>query len=394
MKLKPIKDQVVVIVGATSGIGRETAYLLAELGAKLVLAGRSLSELQKLASEIQRQGGQVEIVEADVSDFNQVKGIAERAIEAYGRIDTWAHIAGVTLYATFEKTSPEEFKRIVDVNLMGQAYGAMAALPYLRAQGRGALIHISSVEGRRPLPLQSAYGASKHGMVAFLNSLRMELEQEGAPISVTNIMPAGINTPLFNKALTKMGVLPRPIPPVYEPVVAAEAVVYAAEHPVREMFVGGAGKGLGLMQRLPPGLADAAMRRIGFVGQLTNQPKPASAPNNLFGHVEGYDTVAGDFGKEARSVSLYTESRINPVLRLALGLSLLAVVGVVSARVINMRRQARRTPVQKLGDYVGRRIDRLPVDQVKKLVTDRRKNRPIRWAGRMLYEQLSDRLGR
>jgi len=337
MKLKPIEQQVVVVVGATSGIGRETALRFADRGAKVVAAGRSTPALETLVQDINRQGGEAVAVTTDTSDFQQVQALANRAVEAYGRIDTWVHAAAVSMYAPFTETTPDEFKRIIEVNLLGQAYGAMAALPHLRAEGRGALIHITSVEGQRSLPLQSAYASSKQGVAGFLDSLRMELEHDKIPISVTNILPSSINTPLFDKALTKLGVKPRPIPPVYEPSVVADAIVYAAEHPEREMVVGGAGQSLGLLQRMSPRMADRALMQLGFQGQKTDIPKSTRAPNNLFNHIDGYDSTKGSFSQEARPISVYTKSRTNPLLRWGLAATLLATGVVLSSRVLRNR---------------------------------------------------------
>jgi NAD(P)-dependent dehydrogenase (short-subunit alcohol dehydrogenase family) len=215
--LKPVSEQVVVVIGASSGMGREAALDFAARGAKVVLSARSDEALDSIAHEIESKGGHALAVPADVSDFEQVKHVGDRAIERFGRIDTWAHFAGAAIYAEFEKTSPEEFKRVIDVNLTGAAFGAMVALPHLRRTGGGALIQVSSVEAEISLPYSSAYSASKHGMRGYLDALRMELKHEHVPISVTNIMPTGINTPFFDHARTKLGVKPMPIPPVYQP---------------------------------------------------------------------------------------------------------------------------------------------------------------------------------
>ncbi|HEX5840183.1 MAG TPA: SDR family oxidoreductase [Anaerolineales bacterium] len=328
MKLKPIHEQVVVVVGANSGIGRETALRFAAGGAKVVVAGRSLPALTELVLEIQLGGGEATAYEADVSRFEQMQALAAHAVERYGRIDTWVHAAAVSLYAPFQETKPEEFRQVIEVNLMGQAFGAMAALPHLKQAGGGALIHLGSVESKRSLPLHSAYSASKHGMIGFIDALRVELMHDGTPISVTTILPAGINTPFFDKSLTRIGVKPRPSPPVYEPSLVAKAVLYAAAHPVREIYVGGAGKSLEWLHRLSPSLADRVFSRVGYEPQKTNQPKTDQAPNNLYKHLEGYDQAQGSFSKEARSVSIYTSLETNPVLRWGL-LGALAGAGLV-----------------------------------------------------------------
>jgi NAD(P)-dependent dehydrogenase (short-subunit alcohol dehydrogenase family) len=304
MQLKPINQQVVALVGASSGIGRNAALQFASRGAKVVVVARSQPGLESLVEEIRGLGGEATAVVADVTVFDQVKAIADKAVEVYGRLDTWVHNAAVELYAAFEVTTPEEFKRIVDVNLMGQVHGAMAALPHLKREGRGALIHVSSIEARRSLPLQSAYAAAKHGIDGFLEALRVELMHEKLSISVTNVMPASINTPLFNKARTKLGVKPVGVPPLYQPSLVAKAIVEAAENPKRDVVVGDAGKAILFAQRISPSLVDAFMERTAFNGQRTNEPKSESAPDNLFDPISGYDKIEGDFSDQARSWSL------------------------------------------------------------------------------------------
>ena len=144
----------------------------------MVVSARGEQGLDSLVDEIRRGGGETVAIPAEVTDFEQVKAVADRAVEHYGRLDTWVHLAAVGLFATFEQTTPEEFARVIDVNLMGQVYGAMAALPHLKREGRGALIHISSVEAKRSFPFHSAYGASKHGIDGFLEALRVELKHD------------------------------------------------------------------------------------------------------------------------------------------------------------------------------------------------------------------------
>ncbi|PSB49896.1 short-chain dehydrogenase [Cyanosarcina cf. burmensis CCALA 770] len=294
-KLKPIAQQVVAVVGASSGIGRETALKFAAKGAKVIVAARSEPGLLSLVEEIEAAKGEATYILADVSDFQQVKAIADKAVATYGRLDTWVHAAATGILAPFEQITPEEFKRVIDVVLMGQVYGAMAALPYLKQEGRGALIHISSVEGRRSLPLQSPYSSAKHGLEGFLESLRVELQHENIPISVTSILPAVINTPYYNKVKTKLGVKPTGIPPYYQPSLVADAILYAAEHPTRDYIVGDVGRVLDLLQRLSPSLVDTLLVLVGFQGQRTKEVKSEDAPNNVFAPITGYDKVEGDF---------------------------------------------------------------------------------------------------
>jgi NAD(P)-dependent dehydrogenase (short-subunit alcohol dehydrogenase family) len=295
MKLKPIEQQVVTVVGASSGIGRETALQFAKRNAKVVVSARTESGLASLVAEIKANGGDAIAIPADVAEFEQVKSIADRTIEHYGRLDTWVHAAGTAIIAPFEQVTPEEFKRVIDVNLMGSVYGAMVAMPHLRQTGRGAFIAVSSVEARRSMPLQAAYSASKHGMEGFLDSLRSELKHEGFPISITNIMPSVINTPFYNKARTKLGVMPTGIPPYYQPSLVAEAILHTAENPTRDLIVGDVGRIIDLFQKIVPDLTDTLVGAIAVPGQRTERIKSADDPNNLFEPIEGYDTTTGDF---------------------------------------------------------------------------------------------------
>jgi len=315
VQLKPVEEQVVVLMGASSGIGREAALRFAKKGAKVVVSARGEEGLASLVEEIRRGGGEATAVVADTSEFEQVKAVAERAVEEYGRLDTWVHLAAVGLFAPIEETTPEEFGRVIEVDLMGQVYGAMAALPHLKREGRGALVHVTSVVARRAVPLQGAYSAAKHGVDGFLESLRVELRREGWPIGVSNVMPAAINTPFFDKARTKLGVKPRGFPPLYAPGVVAGAILYAAERAPRDIVAGGAAKGLLWGQRLSPRLMDALMERGGFASQKTDVPKPEGAPDGLFSPVGGPDRVEGDFGSTTLPASLLTWLDTHPAVK-------------------------------------------------------------------------------
>jgi NAD(P)-dependent dehydrogenase (short-subunit alcohol dehydrogenase family) len=266
--------------------------------------------------DIRRLGGEARAMVADVCEFEQVEAVAQIAVEEYGRLDTWVHLAAVGLFAPFDQTQPEEFKRVVDVDLMGQVYGAMAALPRIKREGRGALVHISSVVGKRSAPLQSAYSASKHGVEGFLESLRVELLQEGwNSIGVTNVMPAAINTPFFTKARTKLGVKPKGFPPIYQPGVVVDAILYSAEKAPREIVAGGGGKGMLLTQRLSPRLMDALMVRGGFGSQMTDEPKSTADQDGLFAPMNGQDRTEGEFGEQALPRSYLTWLDARPALK-------------------------------------------------------------------------------
>jgi NAD(P)-dependent dehydrogenase (short-subunit alcohol dehydrogenase family) len=314
MQLKPVEDQVVALMGASSGIGRETALRFAERGAKVVVSARGKEGLNSLVEEIRGKGGQATAVPAEVTEFEQVKAVADRAVEEYGRLDTWVHLAAVGLFATFDQTNPEEFARVIDVNLMGQVYGAMVALPHLKREGRGALIHISSVEAKRSFPFHSAYGASKHGIDGFLEALRVELKHEGWPISGTQVMPGTINTPFFDKGRTKLGVKPVGVPPIYEPETVANLILYAAGNPARDLVSGGAAQVMIINQRFSPRMLDAVLAtRAGFSPQKTDEPRSEDDPDNLYTPIKGHDTAKNGF--RALSRSLYNWLQMNPTVK-------------------------------------------------------------------------------
>ena len=331
MRLKPINEQVAVILGASSGIGRETAMRFAARGAKVVVAARGEPGLRSLVDGITARGGDAAYAVCDVADFAQVEDAAETAARAFGRIDTWVNVAAVSVYARFEDTSLEEFRRVLDVTFMGQVHGAKAALPHLRREGRGALIAISSVEGIASLPLHSAYAASKHAVEGLFDALRRELLAAGVPISVTSVKPATINTPFFNNARNKMGVKPQGPPPIYQPGVVADCVLYAAQHPVRDLFAGGAGKAMAMSQMLAPRLLDVALARFGIAAERTAEPE-TEAVGALDAPRAHDNRTEGDFGEQARRFSLYTWLETHPRARTVASGGALAGAGLLLAR--------------------------------------------------------------
>jgi NAD(P)-dependent dehydrogenase (short-subunit alcohol dehydrogenase family) len=333
MKLKPLEEQVVALMGASSGIGRESALRFAERGAKVVVSARNKDGLDSVVAEIQNRGGEATAVAADVTNFEEVAAVADRATEAYGRLDTWVHLSAVSIFAPFGRTTPEEFRRVVDTDLTGQAYGAMAALPHIKREGQGALVHVTSVVARRAVPLQGAYCAAKHGVDGLLETLRVELKREGWAIGVTNVMPAAINTPFFDKARTRLGVKPKGFPPTYAPGVVADAILYAAEKAPREIVAGGAGKGMILGQRLSPRLMDAVMLRGGFASQMTDEPKSADDPDALFEPMQGQNRTDGDFDNQTLRRSLVTWLDTHPAIkRGALAGAALGTVALLKTR--------------------------------------------------------------
>jgi len=305
---RPVKEQVVVITGASSGIGRETALAFGRVGASVVLAARSEADLQEVASQVERLGGRALVVPTDVADWPQVQRLADTAIDHFGRIDTWVNNAAVSIYATVEQLTPEEIDRVIHVNLLGQIYGMKAAVPHLKRNNGGSLINVASALAERSAPLQAAYCASKHGIRGFSESLRLELARDGSNITVTVIEPSSMNTPLFSHARSKMGVRPQPIPPVYEPRTVAEAILFVAEHPQRSVVVGGAGKLLTVMQRLSPALLDRYMLQGERAFKQQKTDTPDAGQDNLYTPMPGTGSTTGDFGQTSKSVSAYTRS--------------------------------------------------------------------------------------
>lgn len=308
------------MAGASSGIGRASALELAARGAKVVVAARSEEGLASLVAEITAHSGTAAYAVCDVAEFAQVQQLADVAVRTYGRIDTWVNCAAVSVFATFEETTPEEFRRLMEVNYLGQMHGALAALPYLRQAGQGAIIAISSVESIVSLPLHAAYSASKHAVEGAMDGLRRDLIADGAPISVTSVKPATINTPFFTNSRNKMDVLPKGPPPLYSPSVVAACVAYAAEHPVRDLFAGGAGKQMALSQLLAPRFTDAAMAKAAIKTESTRRPVPDGSPGNL-DQASDDDRTDGDFRGRP---SLYTFLQLHPRLRRLAAVSALA----------------------------------------------------------------------
>jgi short-subunit dehydrogenase len=277
-----IDEQVVVITGASSGIGRTAARMFAERGARVVVASRNIEALNELVREITTTGKLAYAVETDVSKREDVERLGEMALNYFGRVDTWINNAGVSTYATFDKLTDEEIRRIMDVNFMGTVHGMQTALGIMRSQGGGTIINTASVTGKRAIPLQSVYSASKYAIVGLGEAVRAELANEHTEIHVCTICPPSIDTPFFDHALTKEGVAPKPMAPVYDPEDVAEAMISCAENPQREILIGSAGKMFAIINTLAPGITDWFLGKVAITGQLTDEPKPADAVNNLF----------------------------------------------------------------------------------------------------------------
>jgi short-subunit dehydrogenase len=305
---RPLAEQVVVITGASSGIGRETALAFGKRGARVMLAARNKEALDEVASEIELMGGRAGVAVTDVSEWQQVFSLAESTVEQFGRIDTWINNAAISEYSPFDEMTIDEIDQIIKVDLLGTIYGAKAALPIMKAQDQGTIMNVGSALSDRAIPLQSMYCACKHGIRGFTDALRVELERENSKVDVTLIQPASVNTPFFEHARSKVGAQPRPVPPVYQPSAVAETILHAAEHSVRNVHVGAAGMLLGLAEKISPRLLDRWMLLgdQGVKSQVTD--KPDDRQDNLFSPMPGRGKTRGEFGRLAQPTSIYTRA--------------------------------------------------------------------------------------
>ncbi len=303
---RPLHEQVIVLTGASSGIGRVAALRFAERGAALVIASRNEEALGAVAEELRARGARIHVVPTDVSDSAQVTALAQQAVDTFGRIDTWINDAGVSMFGTVDETDYDELEQVIRVTLLGTMYGMKAAVPHLRANGGGKIINLGSVASQIPLPLQAPYAAAKHGVKGFADTLRIELEHERANIDITTILPASINTPFFANARSRMGAEPQPMPPIYAPEIVADAIVFAAQHPQRDIYVGGASKAFTVLHSLFPSLAEFYMLQGGRAFQQQRTNVPAYGEDNLFSPVSGTGRTHGRFGGQAADASPYT----------------------------------------------------------------------------------------
>lgn len=275
VKLRNINEQVMVITGATSGIGLTTARMAAEQDVRLVLVARSAEALDELASELRRKGTQVATVAADVGDPSEVERIGQTAMERFGRIDTWVNNAGISVFGRIEDVSLADMHKVFQTNFWGVVYGSLEAVKRMKTRGGGAIINLGSEVSDRAIPLQGIYSASKQAIKAYTDSLRMELEKENAPISVTLIRPAAIDTMFAVHAKNYMEKEPTLPPPIYAPEIVAQSILYAAQHPRRDIFVGGHSKAVSVGSYWMPRTLDRFMRATLFKQQ---QSEMAASP--------------------------------------------------------------------------------------------------------------------
>jgi NAD(P)-dependent dehydrogenase (short-subunit alcohol dehydrogenase family) len=319
--LKPIDEQVMVITGASSGIGLATAVLAARRGARVMLCSRDDVDLEQAVARIRNEGGRASRVVADVADFDAMKRLAAAAVREFGALDTWVNNAGVSIYGRLQDVGLMDARRLFETNYWGVVHGTLAALPHLKAHG-GALINVGSILSDTGYPLQGHYAASKHAVKGFTDSLRMELEHAGAPVSVTLLQPAAIDTPYPEHAKSYLGVEPKHTPPVYAPELVANAILRCAESPARNVLVGGGAKLLNTIERFAPKVGDRFKEATGQ-GQRSN--RPGRFEDTLFRPRPGDARVRGNYPGHVMTSSAYTSVRLHRQ-RTLLGIAALGAV--------------------------------------------------------------------
>lgn len=327
LKLKNLKDQVLVITGASSGIGLVTARMAANRGARVVLNSRNEQALRRVTKEINDAGGRAIHVAGDVGRFDDVQNIADEAIRYFGGFDTWVNNAGVSIYGPVLDQSLRDQRRLFETNYWGVVHGSIVACAHLCSRG-GALINIGSVLSDIAIPVQGTYCATKHAVKGYTDALRLELEEEGAPISVTLIKPSAIDTPYVQHAKNLLPVEPQNPPPVYAPETVAEAILHCAENPERDLYVGGGGKVLAVAGNHAPRLTDKLMQATMFDVQMSDRPKQVDRRDSLYAPAKDGEERGGYPGYVAES-SVYTKASLHPFITgsLIAGLGFVAWAG-------------------------------------------------------------------
>jgi NAD(P)-dependent dehydrogenase (short-subunit alcohol dehydrogenase family) len=275
--------QTVVITGASAGIGRATARLFGQRGDRVGLIARGRAGLEAAVRDVELAGGTALAVPADVADFAQVDAAARQIEDALGPIDVWVNVAFTSVFAPFSEITPEEFRRVTQVSYLGFVHGTMAALARMRPRDRGVIVQVGSALGERSIPLQSAYCGAKHAINGFTLSLRCELLHDKSGVHVTAVQMPAVNTPQFSWVRSKLPRHPQPVPPIYQPEVAARGIVFAAAHPRRrQYYVGATTTATILANRMVPGLLDRYLARTGYSSQQTGGREGSGRPGNLW----------------------------------------------------------------------------------------------------------------
>jgi len=281
--MKTLKGKTVVVTGASGGIGRATAIGFGRQGASVALLARGEAGLAGAAKEVEAAGGRALTIAVDTSDYDALDAAATEVERELGPIGIWVNVAFTSVFAPFTEIKPEEYKRVTEVSYLGYVYGTMIALNRMQRRGQGTIVQVGSALAYRGIPLQSAYCGAKHAIQGFNESLRCELLHDRSPIKTTMVQMPAVNTPQFSWVLSRLPNKAQPVPPIYQPEVAARGVLYAAAHPQRrEYWVGGSTMGTLVANAVAPGLLDKYLARTGFKSQQRSQPRDPGQPVNLW----------------------------------------------------------------------------------------------------------------
>lgn len=305
MNILPTKPvQVVVITGASAGVGRAAAHAFASEGARIALIARNRQALEEVKREVEERGGQALVLPLDIADADAVEAAAMQIEENLGAIEVWVNNAMVSVFSPIKQMTPDEFRRVTEVTYLGYVYGTLAALKRMLPRDRGVIVQVGSALAYRGIPLQSAYCAAKHAIQGFCDSLRCELIHDYSNVRITMLQMPALNTPQFEWVKSRLPRKAQPVPPVYQPQVAADAIVWASHHPRREVWVGMPTVKAVLVNKIVPGLLDHYLARKGYEGQQFDGPDDPKRPDNLWETIPGKHRVEGRFGDCARSRSL------------------------------------------------------------------------------------------
>lgn len=331
------RNKIVAVTGASGGVGRATAREFAKQGASIALIARGTDRLDDARKEIEAAGGRALVLPTDVADADQVEAAAEKTERQFGPIDVWVNNAMTTIFARFLEIEANEYKRATEVTYLGCVYGTMAALKRMKPRNRGKIIQVGSALAYRSIPLQAPYCGAKHAIVGFTDSIRSELLHGRSQVEITVVHLPGMNTPQFSWCRTRLPHHPQPVPPIFQPEVAARAIVWAASHRKREMWVGWSTCQAIIGQRVAPAFADRYLADHAVEGQETSDPVAADRPDNLFDTVPGHQFGAhGVFDDRAKTWSLTNKIVLNPGLK-----RLLLSTGLISCGLAILGRKKR-----------------------------------------------------
>lgn len=298
------KTEVVVITGASAGVGRATAFAFARRGARVGLLARGKDGLEGARADVEAAGGKALPRVTDVAHCDEVEAAAEAVEREFGPIDIWVNNAMTTVFSPFREITPEEYRRATEVTYLGAVYGTMAALKRMLPRNRGCIVQVGSALAYRSIPLQAPYCGAKHAIRGFTNSLRSELLHDKSQIHLTMVQMPALNTPQFSWCKTRLPRHPQPVPPIFQPEVAAEAIFWAAHHRRREVYVGASTVKAILGNKVLPGILDHYLADVGYDAQQTDEPVSPDRPANLFEPVPGDHGAHGEFDSRAGEASL------------------------------------------------------------------------------------------